>query len=173
MKSGPENTTAEILIENISHLLRQELELHEGLRGELTQERDLDGELNGPAVLRAQQRKYHLVGRIEALEEQRMSKVRELARVWDEPVEQLTLRQIIARAPHEPAEQLSGYHKALLGLLEEIRVLAHETGTNASSRLKAVEATLSVVGDATRMHPTYSDRGRLRQKPPAFKSTSV
>ena len=173
MKAGPQMNSEQAAIEAMAELLSQEVQLHEDLRGELTREKELDGSLNGPQVLRVQQRKYHLVGRIEALEAQRMTQVRELARQWEEPVEALTLRRIIERSADEQAGQLSGYHQALVSLLEEIGQLARETGANAQARLKAVEATLSIVGEAARVHPTYSGRGRIQQKPPAFKSTSA
>ncbi|MDH4247518.1 MAG: flagellar protein FlgN [Deltaproteobacteria bacterium] len=173
MISNPELNTASQLLEELSDLLRQELALHESLRNELVGERDNDGKVDGPNLLRLQQKKYHLVSRIETLEDRRISKVRELANIWAEPVESLTLKAIIGRVPESPAQTLSACHSGLLRLIEEIRVLARETGANAQSRLKAVEATLSIVGEAARMHPTYSGSGKIQQRRPTFKNTSA
>jgi hypothetical protein len=57
--------------------------------------------------------------------------------------------------------------------VEEIRRLAKETGANAAARLKAIDATLAVIGEAVKMHPTYSEAGRLQKRTPTFKHTSA
>ena len=173
MISNPDLSTASRLLEELSDLLRQELALHESLRNELVAERDTDGKMDGESLLRTQQRKYHLVSRIESVEEHRIGKVRDLARIWEEPAEALTLRAIIGRIPEESGQSLADCHSGLMRLIQEIRSLAQETGSNANARLKAVEATLSVVGEAARLHPTYSGSGKLQQKRPTFKSTSA
>ena len=40
-------------------------------------------------------------------------------------------------------------------------------------RQKAIDATLSVIGEAVKMHPTYSEEGRLQKKAPPFKEPSA
>ncbi|NIW85405.1 MAG: hypothetical protein GWN09_02175, partial [Gammaproteobacteria bacterium] len=57
--------------------------------------------------------------------------------------------------------------------VEEIRTLARETGRNAQARLKAIDATLAVIGEAAKVHPTYSEAGRLTKRTPTFKQTSA
>ena len=158
---------------DLDQLLEEEVLLHEGLRDELAFECEKDGELGGTEFLKLQQRKYNLVARIENLETRRENKVRELAREWNETSEELTLSRIISKVEEDEAAVFQGRFNGLKALVEEIRHLAKESGQNAQARLKAVEATLSVVGEAARVHPTYSDAGKIRQRPPTFKNTSA
>lgn len=165
--------TPETLLNDLEAVLREEIALHAGLRDELAAELEQDGALDSKAFIALQRRKYSHVTRIEAQESRRIAKVGELALHWDEAADSLTLRHIVARVPEAVGERLADCHAQLVALVEEIRELARETGSNAQARLKAVEATLQVVGEAARLHPTYSGRGRLQQKPPTFKSTSA
>jgi len=164
---------AEELLGELTDILSQELALHNGLRDELLVELEQEGRLKGREMLLLQQRKYNWIGRIEAIEERRIHKVAELARSWSESADNLTLKRIISRVEPDMAAQLDSCHNGLLALVEEVRRLARETGANAQARLKAVEATLSVIGEAARMHPTYSGAGRLQQQKPSFKTTSA
>lgn len=164
---------SETLLNELTALLRDEMALHEGLRDELRFEAAHDGRLDGRSLLALQQRKVNWVSRIESLEGRRMNKVGELARSWGEPSEQLTLSRIIERAPAHDSEGLQDCFDGLRALVDEIRTLARETGANAQARLKAIEATLSVIGEAAKLHPTYSGSGRLQHKPPTFKQTSA
>jgi hypothetical protein len=161
------------LLAELKDMLRQEIDLHTALRDDLAFEAEHDGGLDSMTMLNLQQRKYHLVSRIEGVENRRISKVRELARGWNEPLDGMTLKKIIGRVDSAQAKELQACHEGLLALVESIRRLARETGANAQARLKAVEATLSVIGEAARVHPTYSEEGRLQQRPPSFKSTSA
>lgn len=153
--------------------LRDEVALHARLRDELAYEADREGKLGGGEVLRVQQRKYQLVEQIEEAEARRMEHVRELARAWDEAPEALTLSRIRQRCEPEMQSALAECHEHLLALVEEIRELARTTGAAASARLKAVDATLAVVGEAARVHPTYSEAGRLHKRRPTFKHTTA
>jgi hypothetical protein len=157
----------------LSALLQEEVALHEALKGELDHEAKQDGALDGPAVLRTQQRKLQTVRRIQDLEAKRIALIKDLARDWQEPPEELTLRRIIPRAPQAIGAELQGSYTGLLAAVHEIRDLARITGANAQARLKAVDATLAIVHDAVKVHPTYSEAGRLQNKPVTFKYTSA
>jgi len=99
--------------------------------------------------------------------------VKELAKAWQEPAEALTLRRISAHAGGTLGEELLAAHGELAGLVHEIRDLARTTGGNAGARLKAIDATLSVIHDAVNLHATYSEAGKLQSKPVTFKYTSA
>lgn len=165
--------TVEPILTELQALLREEMSLHAGLRDELRLECDEDGKLNSTEFIGLQQRKYNLVARIENLETKRMSKVSELAQQWEEPMESLTLGKIIDRSEETHGKPLKSCFDGLLALVEEIRELSRESGANANARLKAVESTLSVISDAARVHPTYSGKGKIQQRPPTFKATSA
>jgi len=161
------------LLTDLKTLLQEEISLHEGLKGDLAFELEQDGELSGGDYLRLQQRKYYWINQIEAIESRRIGQVESLAETWQVPPRELTLRAIIARTPEEDSKEFQGSFDALKALVEEIRHLARETGGNAQARLKAIDATLAVIGEAARMHPTYSEAGRLNKRTPTFKHTSA
>lgn len=161
------------LLDELKALLEDEVALHEGLRADLAFEAEHDGELSSADFLNLQQCKYYRVNQIEGLEERRLEQVRELAGHWQVDPRKLTLREIIARSPETLGEAFQGHHDALCALVEEIRRLARETGANAQARLKAIDATLAVIGEAVKMHPTYSEAGRLQKRTPTFKHTSA
>ena len=161
------------LLTELKSLLNEDLALHEGLKSDLTFESEQDGQLGGSEYFRLQQRKYHWVHRIEEIESRRIAQVEHLAQHWNEAPKGLSLREIIARSPAPLAGELEACHEGLTGLVAEIRRLGKETGQNAQARLKAIDATLAVIGEAVKMHPTYSGAGRLRQRPPTFKQTSA
>lgn len=161
------------LLNDLKALLADEVALHEGLKADLALESEQDGKLSAGDFLRLQQRKYYWINRIEGIEAQRMDQVRKLAEAWDTDPRKLTLRAIIARSPAPLGTEFQGYHGALTALVEEIRALARETGANAAARQKAVDATLAVIGEAARIHTTYSEAGRMKKRTPTFKQTSV
>lgn len=163
----------EQLLNELKALLEEEVGLHEGLRSDLAFEAEHDGSLSATDFLRLQQRKYYWINQIEGIEARRMEQVRTLADAWQVEPRQLTLREIMARAPEPLDGEFQGYHGALTRLVEEIRGLARETGANAQARLKAIDATLAAIGEAVKMHPTYSEAGRLNKRTPTFKSTSA
>jgi len=160
-------------LQHLGTLLQEELNLHQALRAELEQEVAQDGKHGGAALLKVQQRKQHLVRRVQKLEQRRLELVRSLAKAWQQPAEKLTLRRIIPRAPAPLAETLRGLHAALLQAVGEIRDLAKTSAGNAQARLTAVDATLAVVHEAVKVHATYSDAGRLQAKPVTIKYTSA
>lgn len=161
------------LLNELNALLGDEVALHEELRADLAFEAERDGELPSAEFLRLQQRKYHWVNLIEGLEARRMEQVRTLAGQWQVDARELTLREIIARVPEPLGEAFREHHTALRALVEEIRRLARDTGANAQARMKAIDATLHVIGEAAKMHPTYSEAGRLQKRTPTFKHTSA
>jgi FlgN protein len=163
----------ETLLNELKALLSEEVALHEGLRSDLAYESEQDGQLPSADFLRLQQRKYYWVNQIEGIETRRIEHVRQLAEQWRVDPRKLTLREIIARSSSPLSEELQGYHGALTALVEAIRTLARETSANAQARLKAIEATLTVIGEAVKMHPTYSEAGRLQKRTPTFKHTSA
>jgi FlgN protein len=163
----------EKLLTDLKALLGEEVALHEGLQADLAFESEQDGKLPAADFLRLQQRKYYWINRIEGIEQQRMDQVRRLAEHWQLDARKLTLREIIARAPEDLSGEFQGQHSALTALVEEIRRLARATGANAQARLKAIDATLAVIGEAAKMHPTYSEAGRLQKRTPTFKHTSA
>ncbi len=170
---APALAVTETKLDALKRLLLEEVSLHRSLKEELRQESLQDGQLDGATLLRLQQRKYHTARQIQDLEGHRIAVVKELAREWHEPAEELTLRRISARAGGEAGEELLATHSALLDLVQEIRDLARVTGGNAGARLKAVDATLAVIHDAVKVHATYSDSGKLQSKPVTFKYTSA
>ena len=163
----------ETLLNELKALLADEVALHEGLKADLAFENEQDGKLSADDFLRLQQRKYYWINQIEGIEARRLEQVRKLAEEWEAPPRQLTLRAIIARCPAPLGMEFQGYHGALTALIGEIRHLARETGANAQARQKAVDATLAVIGEAVKMHPTYSGAGRLQKRTPTFKQTSA
>ncbi len=163
----------ENLLTALTSLLSEEIALHEGLKSDLALEAEQDGKLTAGEFLKLQQRKYHWAHQIGELEARRIDQVDALAQCWSEDPRQLTLRSIIARATSPHDEALQGCYKALRALVDEVRHLAGETGANAQARLKAIDATLAIIGEAARIHPTYSDAGRLLQRKPTFKDTTA
>jgi FlgN protein len=163
----------ETLLTELKALLDEEVSLHEGLRADLAFESEQDGKLSSGDFLRLQQRKYYWINQIESIETRRMEQVKRLAEAWATDARKLTLREIISRAPSPADEEFTGYRTALKELVEQIRNLARETGANAQARLKAIDATLQVIGEAVKMHPTYSEAGRLQKRTPTFKHTSA
>ena len=173
------------LLKELKSLLDKEIALHEELKGDLSLELESDGQLSGADYLKLQQSKYYRVHQIESLEQTRIGQVSELTHKLsagktqgegeeeDPPPRNLTLKEIIAQSSPEMGEELQGCHQALTALVSEIRRMASETGGIAQARLKAVDATLSVIGEAVKMHPTYSDEGRLKKRTPTFKQTSA
>jgi len=107
------------------------------------------------------------------LEQDRMAVVKALARGWNEPPESLTLRRIIPRSPGELGQQLQGSYDSLMSLVNAIRDLAKTASGNAQARLKAVDATLSIIHEAVKVHSTYSGTGKLQSPPVTLKYTSV
>ena len=161
-----------LLIE-LKSMLENQISLHEGLKTDLVLESEQDGVMSGADFIQLQQRKYYWAAQIEEAESHRISQVKELAGHWNLGDKDIRLKDIIARSPAPLDEELSVKRESLIALVSEIRALARETGANAAARLKAVDAALQVVGEAARQHPTYSGKGRIRQKPPTFKSTSA
>jgi len=161
------------LLDNLKLLLEAEISLHEGLRDDLALEAEQDGKLNSQDFLQLQQRKYTRVHQIETLEAQRQEQVKALADAWSRPAGELTLQEISRQAGDSAGDDLRSYRESLLQLTEEIRNLAKRTGANAQARLKAIDATLAVIGEAVRLHPTYSPGGKIKQRPPTFKQTSA
>lgn len=163
----------EKLLNDLKALLGEEVALHEGLKADLAFESEQDGKLSSEDYLRLQQRKYYWINQIEGIELRRIEQVRKLAESWTLDARKLTLREIVARSPDPLAAEFQGCHEALTALVQSIRELARETGANASARLKAIDATLAVIGEAVKMHPTYSEAGRLQKRTPTFKHTSA
>lgn len=170
---APSTAVTETKLDALKRLLQGEVALHQALKEELHQESLQDGKLDGATLLRLQQRKYHTARQIQDLESHRIALVKELAREWHEPAEELTLRRISARAGGEIGQELQATHGALVDLVHEIRDLARVTGGNAGARLKAVDATLAVIHEAVKVHATYSEAGKLQSKPVTFKYTSA
>jgi hypothetical protein len=164
---------SEAMLQELSRILREQVGLHEALKGHLEEESAQDGRLNGAALLRAQQLKYQTARQIQELETRRMALVRELAKAWGRPPEELTLKRIVPRASPETGAELLASHAALTALMETIRELAGGTSANAQARLLAVDATLAVIHEAVKVHPTYSGAGKLRAQPVTFTHTAV
>lgn len=170
---APLNAVMEAKLDALKRLLQDEVSLHQALKAELHQESLQDGTIDSASLLRLQQRKYHFARQIQDIESQRTALVKELAKGWHEPAEELTLRRIAANVGGASGEELLVAHGALVGLVHEIRELARVTAGNATARLKAVDATLAVIYDAVNVHTTYSEAGKLQNKPVTFKYTSA
>lgn len=173
------------LLKELKSLLDKEVALHEELKGDLALELENDGQLSGADYLKVQQSKFYRAHQIETLERKRIGQVSELTRKisaaeepgagpeGNTPPRSLTLKEIIAQSPPEMGKELQGCHEALSALVNEIRHMAREAGGIAQARLKAIDATLSVIGETVKMHPTYSGAGRLEKRTPTFKQTSA
>ena len=160
-------------LKELSTLLQEEVSLHEALKADLDREVSEDGKLDGSELLRLQQHKNALVRRINELEQDRMGVVKTLARGWNEPPEALTLRRIIPKAPDALGEELKGSYVSLMKLVNSIRGLAKASAGNAGARLKAIDATLTIIHEAVKVHSTYSGQGKLQSPPVTLKYTSV
>lgn len=154
-------------------LLNRQIALHEGLQEALQQEAARDGTLDSAALVALQQTKHQVVHDIQQLEAQRLGLVAEIAKLWGEKPADLTLRRIAGRAPAPLGPELGECHARLLALVADIRSTARQTGANSRARLKAIDATLAIIGEAARLHPTYSGEGRLQKLTPTFKQTSA
>lgn len=163
----------EAKLTSLKEILIEEIGIHEALKTDLQNESDQDGKLDGAALIGLQQEKNRKAREIQALETRRMQLVEEIAAAWDQPPADLTLRKIIPRAPSPLGGQLEECYRRLVATVEDIRRLAHETALNAQARLKAVDATLAVIGEVAKLHPTYSEEGRLQKMTPTFKETSA
>lgn len=163
----------ETKLTQLNQLLLEEISIHEALKSDLQTEAEQDGKMDGATLLGIQKEKNRRAREIKTLENKRIQLVEEIAAGWGESVQELTLRKIIPRAPKPLNEELSACHGRLMALVEEIRLLARETARNAKARLKAIDATLAVVGEAARLHTTYSEEGRLHMVTPTFKETSA
>jgi FlgN protein len=154
-------------------LLQEEVSLHSALKADLDQEVAQDGKLSSGDMLRLQQHKHAIVRRIQELEHDRMALVKTLAKDWSEPAEALTLRRIIPRAPESIGLALKESYSTLMGLINGIRLLAKTAAGNAQARLKAVDATLSVIHETVKVHSTYSESGKLQSPSVTLKYTSA
>ncbi len=163
----------EFKLTHLKELLIEEIKIHQALKSDLQSEAEQDGKLDGAALIHLQREKNQKAREIQVMESQRIQLVEEIAAGWSLPPKELTLRRIIPRTPKPLDEQLAACHRQLVALVEEIRALARETSRNAQARLKAVDATLSVIGEVAKLHPTYSEEGRLQKVTPTFKETSA
>jgi len=163
----------EAKLTHLNNLLLEEIALHEALERELQEEAAKDGRLDGATLLALQRNKHKHARQIRELEHERLGVVEALATAWGELPAELTLRRIIPRAPEPLATTLAECHEKLIALVNRIRVLAELTAGNAQARLKAIDATLAIISEAVKMHPTYSEEGRLQKKTPTFKETSA
>src|SRR5690242_16234359 len=84
----------EAKLDALQRLLQEEVSLHQALRDELHEESEQDGKTDSATLIRMQQRKYHAARQIQDLESQRIALVKELAKAWKTPAEELTLRRI-------------------------------------------------------------------------------
>jgi len=154
-------------------ILQREVALHGALEAELANEAALDGKMNGGELLRIQARKNQCVRAIRELETQRTAVADNLSREIGGAGGPMTLREIASHAGEEMRAALLRCHHELLTLIQRIRALALVTAQNAQARLKAIDATLFVVREALKMHPIYSEEGRLHKRTPTLKSTSA
>lgn len=173
METQHRKSTVEAKLTDLKDILIEEIEIHESLKTDLQNESDQDGKLNGAALITLQREKNRKAREIKALESRRIKLVEDIAAAWGHPPADLTLRKIIPRAPGPLGGELEDCHRRLVATVEDIRKLARETALNAQARLKAVDATLSVIGEVARLHPTYSEEGRLQKMTPTFKETSA
>lgn len=160
-------------LRQLSALLQEEVSLHEALKSDLDLEVQQDGKVSGSELVRLQQHKYGLVHRIQELEQERMAIVKALARGWSEAPEALTLRAIIPRAPETLGQALKDSYSSLMALIRGIREAAKTASANAQARLKAVDATLSVIHEVVKVHSTYSESGKLQSPQVTLKYTSA
>ncbi|MDH4120846.1 MAG: flagellar protein FlgN [Deltaproteobacteria bacterium] len=163
----------DVLFDNLLDLLARETDRHTRLYALLNRESEEDGRMPGRDLLTVQLEKEKYVAAIRALEQERIVVVKELARTWNTPWEELTLRAIAAKAPESMAQALLNAHRELVALVEKIHDLATHTSRNAKARLKAVNATLDMVREALDGHSTYSDKGKIHKPQASMKHIEV
>ncbi len=142
-------------------ILSEEVELHESLLESLHQETRGIGRLPASALLQIHSAKQQKSRKIVAIEEQRIGIVRQLATQWNMAWEDLTLREIIARAPAKEGETLQQHYDRLKTLVKEIKDVATRNGRNSQARLKSIEMSLQFINDLQRSQKTYSMTGAL------------
>lgn len=163
-----------IHLEKLKQILTDQLSQYGALKTVLEKEVEGDGTLKSEEVVELQVQKKQLVKKTHKLEDTRLEVVAEIAAQWGEEGADLTLKEIIARLPEDHKEQgaeLAALQEKLMTEVEVIRGLGKKTAFHASARLRAIEATLAVVNEASHTHSTYSEEGHLQKTVPSFKRT--
>lgn len=96
--------------------------------------------------------------RLQAAERERLEALHLVARDWDVPVEQLTLRRLADEAPEPWATILRDHHTTFGKLADEIQATASENTRLASVGLNAVRTSLAAVTSPA--GATYTAAGR-------------
>ena len=161
------------MLERLTALLHQEVELHEQLRNLLESEAQSFGSVRGSELLRLQVSKQRYSRKVERLEHERLQIVRELADDWGVDPQRLRLRAIIARVEPEQAADLRDCHERLTQLITEIREFAERNATEASARLRSVETALRFMVELHGQQQTYSGMGELQHAGSKIARTAV
>ena len=150
------------MLERLTAILHQEVELHEQLRNLLESEAQSFGSVSGLELLRLQVSKQRHSRKIERLERERLQVVRKLADDWGVNPQELRLRAIIARIEPKQADELRDCHEHLPQLITEIRERADRNSAEAGARLRSVETALRFMVELHGHQQTYSGVGELQ-----------
>ena len=150
------------MLERLTAILHQEVELHEQLRNLLESEAQSFGSVSGLELLRLQVSKQRHSRKIERLERERLQVVRKLADDWGVNPQELRLRAIIARIEPKQADELRDCHERLTQLITEIRERADRNSAEAGARLRSVETALRFMVELHGHQQTYSGVGELQ-----------
>lgn len=155
----------DVLLQNLEEILSNEAQLHQELLSLLEEEAISIGQVAPSALLHLQSLKQHVSHKIIGLEKRRTQVVEELAQAWNVDFAELTLSQIIQRAPQEMRQPLQQCFDQLKKLIQEIRQLAHKNGALSETRLKPIEMSLRFIHDWQKKQRTYSIAGTLTSAP--------
>ena len=149
-------------LDQLTNLLRQQIELHERLLHLLESESQSFGSVRGSELLRLQISKERLAQKIERLEQKRLQVVRRIAGDWKVDERELRLRNIIDRVDSQTANTLRNCHQRLTELLTGVRELAERNANEASARLRSVETALRFISELQGGQQTYSGVGAIQ-----------
>ena len=161
------------MLERLTAILHQEVELHEQLRNLLESEAQCFGSVSGLELMRLQVSKQRHSRKIERLERERLQVVRKLADDWGVNPQELRLRAIIARIEPKQADELRDCHEHLAQLITEIRERADRNSAEAGARLRSVETALRFMVELHGHQQTYSGVGELQHAGSKIARTAV
>lgn len=123
----------------------------------------IQGELDD--LLRCQQEKEALLGRLHHLEKRRQEETDLLVRQWGNNDRRLTLKQIIQRTPEPQRSRLGSCHQRLEALTASIQELNQINGLLVERILQQVTGLLGLLRHLSSAVPIYQPNGALEQLP--------
>lgn len=108
-----------------------------------------------PATVEVEQ----VVDRLRRAEQVRADALAAVAREWEVPVDELTLRRLAREAPGEHAREIERLHRSFVALADEIEGLLDDNRKLAATALTHLRTLLDSVADSTGTE-LYTDAGR-------------